>query len=558
MKKFMLVAFALFINLFIGSTLVYADDPVGHAYVGSDKVCAMVENASVAPELCDGGHGESDLYDIISNVINVLFVVVGVVAVIVIIYGGIIYMTATGDPGKIAAAKKAIMYSVIGLIIAISAFAIVNFILLALDNGAVTGGSGNSGSGGGGSGGSSTSPTGPGGNSSVFAPEISEVMTSASKKKLEVGESIQLDTTYRPANAKNAYFTYKSSNSSVAGVGTTGLVVAKSAGTATITVTSRNGKSASVDITVIEIVKPQSVTVSPASVTLKIGESKTIAATVKPDNAKDKSVKWSSSNTAIATVDNSGKITGKKEGTATITVKTVNKKSATVAVTVKKEEAASTPDPGSDTSGRHKIGGALAVLHAANRGDLDKIRTAANKKYYAVECDLAIRGSTMYCYHDNSYASNNTLAETMNIAKAKGTKVIIDHISNSHVQTLANYIKSNNLQNYIIVQTNSTSIMSSLNSAVGTKLEYWGLFMSGNVNSFTGNNARNYESYGMTTVNIASGGRYDTFSSSSNISAIKRAGLDVCVFTWNRFSSSKASSLVNAGAKYLMTNDASQ
>ena len=56
----------------------------------------------------------------------------GIISAVVIIIAGIMYMTSAGDPGKVATAKKAILYAIIGLIVALSAFAITNFILEAL------------------------------------------------------------------------------------------------------------------------------------------------------------------------------------------------------------------------------------------------------------------------------------------------------------------------------------------------------------------------------------------------------------------------------------------
>jgi len=62
------------------------------------------------------------------NIINVVIGVVGVVAVIMIVMGGQRYVVAAGEPGKIKQAKDMIFYSIIGLVVAILAWAIVNFV----------------------------------------------------------------------------------------------------------------------------------------------------------------------------------------------------------------------------------------------------------------------------------------------------------------------------------------------------------------------------------------------------------------------------------------------
>ncbi len=70
-----------------------------------------------------------DLWGVINTVINVILAIVGVIAVFMIILGGIQYSTSAGDPGKVKKAKDTILYGVIGLVIALLAFAIVNFVL---------------------------------------------------------------------------------------------------------------------------------------------------------------------------------------------------------------------------------------------------------------------------------------------------------------------------------------------------------------------------------------------------------------------------------------------
>ena len=83
----------------------------------------------------------TNLPETIQIIINVALGVIGMVAVIMIIMGGFQYTSSQGDEKKVTKAKNTIMYGVIGLIIALLAFAIVNFVL-----GSVFGG--NTGSGG--------------------------------------------------------------------------------------------------------------------------------------------------------------------------------------------------------------------------------------------------------------------------------------------------------------------------------------------------------------------------------------------------------------------------
>lgn len=65
----------------------------------------------------------------LQNVINILLFIAGIIAVIYIVIGGFRYVTSNGDSGSISKAKNTIMYALIGLVIAIMAYAIVNFVL---------------------------------------------------------------------------------------------------------------------------------------------------------------------------------------------------------------------------------------------------------------------------------------------------------------------------------------------------------------------------------------------------------------------------------------------
>ncbi len=84
-----------------------------------------------------------------------------------------------------------------------------------------------------------------------------------------------------------------------------------------------------------QTVSVTSVSLGRSTLNMIEGDSETLTATVFPDNATDKAVSWKSSNTGVATVDGSGKVSAVKAGTATITVTTNNgSKTATCTVTV--------------------------------------------------------------------------------------------------------------------------------------------------------------------------------------------------------------------------------
>ena len=156
---------------------------------------------------------------------------------------------------------------------------------------------------------------------------------------LTEGDSETLTATVYPDNATNKNVSWKSSNTSVATVNN-GVVTALKAGTATITVTTEDGgKTATCQVTVnARIYNVESVSLDKTNITLPEGDSETLIATVYPDNATNKNVSWTSSNTPVATVNN-GVVTALKAGTATITVTTEDgSKTATCQVTVKAKQ----------------------------------------------------------------------------------------------------------------------------------------------------------------------------------------------------------------------------
>lgn len=65
----------------------------------------------------------------VQAVLNIVYLVAGITAVVVIIIGGIRYVTSDGDSSGIAAAKNTVMYAVVGLVVVIAAAAITNFVI---------------------------------------------------------------------------------------------------------------------------------------------------------------------------------------------------------------------------------------------------------------------------------------------------------------------------------------------------------------------------------------------------------------------------------------------
>ena len=170
------------------------------------------------------------------------------------------------------------------------------------------------------------------------AVNVTEVSLDRTELTLTEGETETLTATVKPDNADNRKVTWSSDKTEVATVGGDGRVTAVKAGEAVVTVTTEDGgKTATCKVTVkAKTVSVTEVTLDRAELTLTEGETETLTATVKPDNADNRKVTWSSDETEIATVDGAGKVTAVKAGEAVVTVTTEDGgKTATCKVTVK-------------------------------------------------------------------------------------------------------------------------------------------------------------------------------------------------------------------------------
>ena len=147
---------------------------------------------------------------------------------------------------------------------------------------------------------------------------VTSVTLNSTFMELTEGDSQTLIATISPSNADNQKVIWTSSNSSVASV-KEGRVTAIKEGVATITAKSDDGnKTATCQITVKAKVYPvESISLDKTSAEMTEGDELTLTATVKPDNATNKNVVWSSTDIAVVTVSN-GKIKAINAGCAVI------------------------------------------------------------------------------------------------------------------------------------------------------------------------------------------------------------------------------------------------
>ena len=174
----------------------------------------------------------------------------------------------------------------------------------------------------------------------VIESNLTKITLNPTTLNFVVGDtaSKKISATLEPADAMNRKITWTSTNTNVATVNDKGEVTAVGKGTCEVKATSEKNASVygSCSVTVSEI---EVESISLDKQTLKVGPGKTSEAlkvTFTPANATNKTITWSSNATSIATVSD-GKVTGVKEGTATITATSANGKTATCNVTVEEE-----------------------------------------------------------------------------------------------------------------------------------------------------------------------------------------------------------------------------
>lgn len=222
----------------------------------------------------------------------------------------------------------------------------------------------------------------------VNSKVISVESVSLDKTTAEIteGETLTLTATIKPDNATNKKVIWSSSNSSVATVDEGGTITAIASGSASITAkTEDGGKTATCSVKVNAQTHPvESVELNKTSASLKVGETTTLTATVKPDNASDKTVTWSSSDASVASVEN-GVVTAKKIGTATITAK-AGGKTATCSITVEATPVSSIELD--KTSASLKVGETItltATVKPSNATNKKVIWSSSNEEVATVE-----------------------------------------------------------------------------------------------------------------------------------------------------------------------------
>ncbi len=196
-----------------------------------------------------------------------------------------------------------------------------------------------------------------------------------------------------------------------------------------------------------------SITLDKNSLNLKEKETYTLKVTIIPSSATDKTITWSSSNTSVATIDKNGKVTGVKAGTATITAKSNNGKTATCKVTVTKQSGQTIPPTQSGKS--------IEIMNSAandyKKNIKEKIITDPEKeKAYIEDIYTKHNCSKNTCWWPNN--SITTLTGEIKVYDQNNNyllKIDSSKLANVLIPGNSYYLKNGNTTEHIIVNKNA-------------------------------------------------------------------------------------------------------
>jgi putative exporter of polyketide antibiotics len=124
MKKLKLGLLSLLsVFTLVGAAQVFQASPT-YAACSTPKSCIQEGSNSVG-----GDKDKTTLGERIKTIINILLYLLGAIAVVMIVIGGIRYTTSNGEAAQMTSAKNTILYAVVGIVVALMAYAIVNFVI---------------------------------------------------------------------------------------------------------------------------------------------------------------------------------------------------------------------------------------------------------------------------------------------------------------------------------------------------------------------------------------------------------------------------------------------
>ena len=213
---------------------------------------------------------------------------------------------------------------------------------------------------------------------------VTSVTLNQTELALEKGQTGTLSATVLPEEATRKSVTWRSDNTSIATVNSSGVVTARGGGETKIRAKAGNQEAVCV---VTVTVSANGITLNKGETTLCVGADETLTAKVSPDDVTNKSVTWGSNLPGIATVDENGKVTGVAEGDAIITATTHNNQQATCTVHVVIPDTGVTLDESSITLNRGESQTLNATVLPSEATNKKVTWTSSNLSVATVDAD---------------------------------------------------------------------------------------------------------------------------------------------------------------------------
>lgn len=282
---------------------------------------------------------------------------------------------------------------------------------------------------------------------------VTSVTLNQSSISLKEGNTYQLSASVYPANATNKNVNWSSSNTSVASVNSYGLVSAKSSGTATVTCRAADGsgKYATCRISVeAATIYVSSITLNKSSLSLGVGETSQLSASVYPTSATNRSVSWTSDNTSVATVSSSGFVTAKSAGTAIITCKAKDGsgKKATCTIVVKEpvKPISITLNKTNETLSEGETLQLTATINPSDAADKTIIWISDNASVAAVNADGLVTAKGVGTANIIATTSNNLTAVC--IITVENKDIGVPTVWSGHYRVSSNHVENNPTKEY--------------------------------------------------------------------------------------------------------------
>lgn len=271
--------------------------------------------------------------------------------------------------------------------------------------------------------------------------KVTQVQMPVQTMILNVGAKQSLQAKVLPANATRKKVLYESSNKSLVSVSSTGVVEAKAKGTAIITVSTTDGSQKKAVCKVQAVIPTQSVSLQAGSTQprIQVGEKITIMAAVKPADASNTAVRYTSTNPAVATVAESGLVTGVAPGVTTIRVDSADGYStASVDVEVYKVELKD-----------EKLIAHRGYSSMAPENTTAAFRLAVENGFWGVECDVRkTLDDEFVIMHDadlGRMCGKSFSVANLDITQLKNCKIVtgsnIENYPDLTIPTLAEYLE---------------------------------------------------------------------------------------------------------------------